>query len=88
MGGLADGTKEAYEQSTGCNEEGSEGRVDGEWLMQEEGSAKGVEDESGGLECTEDGQRKSGDLDGATDDVRDEEKEHANLRLELVSHRR
>ena len=77
--GLSDGAKEGDEEGAGGDEHGADEGVAGEGLVQDDGGAYRVEDEAGGLQGGEDGQRQGGDLDGAAHDVGHDEHEHAQL---------
>lgn len=47
--------------------------------MEEQGGHQGIEDEAGGLQGAEQGQRQGGDLDRGADDVAEQEEQHAEL---------
>ena len=51
----------------------------GKRFFEEQGCEGGIEDKTGGLECRQDGQRESGDLNCTAHDVRKDKHEHAQL---------
>jgi hypothetical protein len=78
--GFRNGSKQCDQEGAHGNEHGADEGVAGEGFVEDNGGAYRVEDEPRGLQGREDGEREGGDLDGAADDVRHDEHEHAQLR--------